>query len=122
MLGQFPRDQATGLYVNRMGWPLKDTHLERKWRLITDLSYPKGTSVNGAIRSELCSLMYTSVELVAGATQSLGVGALLAKLNMSAYRLIPGYLTVIYWQSSGEDSATWMGPFDLASGTPQTHL
>ena len=113
MLGQFPQDQATGLHVDRMGWPLKDTHLlEMKWRLITDLSYPEGTSVNGAIRSELCSLMYTSVELVARAALSLGVGALLAKLDMSAYRLIPSYLTVIYWQSSGVDSAVWMGPFD----------
>ena len=89
MLGLFPRDRATGLHINRMGVVPKG-HTPGKWRLITDLSHPEGTSVNDAIRSELCSLQYTSVERVARAAQSLGVGALLAKLDIkSAYRLVP---------------------------------
>ena len=33
-----------------------------RWRLIVDLSHPKGASVNDGIESELCSLSYTSVD------------------------------------------------------------
>jgi hypothetical protein len=51
---------------------------------------PQGNSVNDGIKSELCSLKYTSVERVARAAQQLGKGALLAKLDIkSAYRLVP---------------------------------
>ena len=61
-----------------------------KWRVITDLSYPLGSSVNDSIDSTLCSLTYTSVEKVAQQVMSLGTGALMAKVDIkSAYRLIP---------------------------------
>ena len=61
-----------------------------KWRLITDLSFPPDVSVNDGIDPALCSLSYTSVELVAGVAAGLGRGALLAKTDIeSAYRIIP---------------------------------
>ena len=61
-----------------------------RWRLITDLSFPPGASVNDGIDPELCSLQYTSVEKVAMVAQSLGRGTLLAKLDVqAAYRLVP---------------------------------
>ena len=65
-------------------------HGTGKWRLITDLSYPSGSSVNDGIDPNLCSLHYTSVEDVATVAAQLGRGALLAKVDIeSAYRLIP---------------------------------
>ncbi len=58
--------------------------------MITDLSFPPGRSVNDGINPAWCPLMYTSVEKVARAAQSLGPGALMAKTDVqAAYRLIP---------------------------------
>eukprot|EP00731_Ephydatia_muelleri_P036129 Em0203g4a len=54
-------------------------HNEGKWRLITDLSYPTGHSVNDGINPALCSLRYTTVEIVASEAAALGPGALIAK-------------------------------------------
>ena len=89
MLGPFPPGAVPGLHVNRVGVVPKG-HTPGRWRLITDLSYPEGASVNDGIRPELCSLKYTSVESVAAMARRLGRGALLAKLDIrSAYRLVP---------------------------------
>ena len=61
-----------------------------KWRLITDLSFPHGFSVNDGVDPEFCSLQYTTVEEIAEIIARLGLGALLAKFDIeSAYRLIP---------------------------------
>ena len=55
-----------------------------------DLSHPKGASVNDGIKSELCSLSYTSVDAVVRIIMAMGSGVLLAKFDIeSAYRLIP---------------------------------
>ena len=89
MHGPFPPGQIPGVHINRMGVVPKG-HVPGKWRLITDLSHPEGASVNDGIRRDLCSLRYTSVEIVATAAQRLGAGALLAKIDIkSAYRLVP---------------------------------
>ena len=89
MLGPFHPGEIPGLHVSRMGVVPKG-HTPGRWRLITDLSFPENASVNDGIPSELCSLKYTSVEVVAAMAQRLGRGALLAKLDIrSAYRLIP---------------------------------
>jgi hypothetical protein len=74
-----------------------------RWRIITDLSHPDRASVNDGVRSDLCSLHYTSVLRVATAAMRLGKGALLAKLDIkSAYRLVPvhpndRHLLVVEW-------------------------
>ena len=98
-----------------------DTHLSRfgvipkghnsgKWRLITDLSFPHGQSVNDGIDPALCSLSYTSVETVA---------TLLAKVDIeSASRLIPVHpddrtLLGVQWQ--GRVYIDPMLPFGLRS-------
>ena len=65
-------------------------HTPGRWRLITDLSFPPGASVNDGIDPEVCSLQYTSVEKVARVAQKLGRGTLLAKLDVqAACRLVP---------------------------------
>ena len=59
MLGPFPPGEVPGLHVNHMGVVPKG-HTPVRWRLITDLSYPEGMSVNDDIRPELCSLTPSS--------------------------------------------------------------
>ena len=118
MLGPFSLGQLPGLHVNRMGVVLKG-HAPGRWRLITDLSYPEGASVNDGIPPELCSLKYTSVEAVAAMAQRRGKRALLAKLDIrSAYRLIPvnpqdRHLLGIEWR--GARYADGSLPFGLRS-------
>ena len=61
-----------------------------KWRLIVDLSSPKGTSVNDGISSSLCSLSYASLDDAVQMLLTLGKNALLAKLDLKhAYRVVP---------------------------------
>ena len=96
-------------------------HTPGKWRLITDLSFPKGGSVNDGIDSQLCSIHYTSVDRVAASAQRLGKGALLAKLDiMAAYRLVPVHpkdrpLLGVVWK--GGHYADGMLPFGLRSAS-----
>ena len=88
MLGPFPDTQSLPpLYINRFG-VIPKGHNTGKWRLITDLSHPRGQSVNDGIDPELCSMSYMTVEEVAALVSRLGKGTLLAKIE-SAYQLIP---------------------------------
>ena len=66
-------------------------HNTGRWRLITDLSYPPGESVNDGKEAELCSLVYTSIDQVARVAAGYEQGALLAKVDIEAAyrRLIP---------------------------------
>ena len=74
--------------VNRMGAVPKST--PGRYRLIVDLSYPEGQSVNRRISEALGSLSYVSVEGAAQTVLHLGRGALLAKVDIrNAYRNIP---------------------------------
>ena len=78
---------------------------EGKWRLIVDLSSPSGGSVNGGISPDLCSIAYTSVDVAVKLIQTLGQGALLAKMDLrEAYRSVPvhpfdRHLLAVQWQS-----------------------
>ncbi len=61
-----------------------------KWRLIIDLSSPDGTSVNDGLNRAQCTLQYASIDDVVCIVQSLGPGALMAKLDLiEAYRNVP---------------------------------
>ena len=65
-------------------------HQPGKFRLIVDLSAPQGFSVNDGISSELCSLVYISVDKAASLIACCGRGALMAKTDLrSAYRQVP---------------------------------
>ena len=92
MLGPFTEEMLPNLpslHINRFG-VIPKGHNTGKWRLITDLSYPHGQSVNDGIDPSLCSLMYATVDEVAEIVVKLGRDALLSKVDIeSAYRLIP---------------------------------
>ena len=77
------------VHVSRFG-VIPKPHQPGKWRLIVDLSAPKGFSVNDGIPPDLCSLSYASVDHAVQRIMSYNRGALLAKLDIeSAYRIIP---------------------------------
>ena len=87
ILGPFPPVSLSDIQVSPLGVvPKKGWN---KWRLILDLSSPEGHSVNDGIPSELCSLLYISVDDAARAVVRTGRGALLAKVDIkSAYRIV----------------------------------
>ena len=90
MLGPFSEaEPLPRLHFNRFGVIPKGTNTG-KFRLITDLSFPTARSVNDGITPDLCTLAYTTVDVVASQAAVLGVGAQLAKTDIeAAYRLIP---------------------------------
>ena len=62
-------------------------HQPGKWRLITDVSFPKGQSVNDGIGVEMCSVSYATVDQAVRCIEAPG---LLAKFDISnAYRAVP---------------------------------
>ena len=88
MVPSYPHE-VPNVHINRFG-VIPKKHQPGKWRVITDLSYPKGSSVNDAINRKLCSLRYITVKQVAKHAFSLGKGSLITKIDIkSAYRLIP---------------------------------
>ena len=65
-------------------------HTPGRWRLILDLSFPEGSSVNDGIPSDLCSIRYLKIEEVAQALVQSGLGTPMAKIDVeSAYNIIP---------------------------------
>ncbi len=77
------------LQVNRFG-VIPKPHQPGKWRLIVDLSHPRGSSVNDGIEPELCSLKYTSVDKAVQMILEMGAGTKLAKFDVEgAYRTVP---------------------------------
>ena len=86
--GPFPPRAVPHVHVSRFGVIPKGQ--TGKWRLIVDLSHPKGHSVNDGILPHLCSLQYVTIdEAVKGIIQR-GQGTLLAKIDVkSAFRLLP---------------------------------
>lgn len=118
ILGPFPPQSLVGLHINRFG-TIPKKHQPGKWRLITDLSFPEGASVNNAIDPTLCSLSYVTVDEVATAAIQLGQGALLAKIDIkSAYRLLPVHPSdrmLLGMQWRGAEYVDGMLPFGLRS-------
>lgn len=89
VLGPFVRAEVPGVHLSRFGVIPKSSQ-PGKWRLIVDLSYPAGRSVNDGISPELCSLRYVRVDDVVQQLLQLGPRALMAKLDIkSAYRIVP---------------------------------
>ena len=78
MLGPFSLDIFPSAHTNRSG-VIPKKHQPGKWRIITDLSYPDGKSVNDAIDKQVCSMKNVSVRDVANTAVALGRGGLIAK-------------------------------------------
>ena len=118
ILGPVDPSQANLIHVNRFGLVPKG-HASGKWRLIVDLSFPAGNSVNDGIDSGLCSLQYTSVDFACRKVLELGRGANLAKFDVSgAFRTVPvhpddRHLLGMQWR--GQTYVDKVLPFGLRS-------
>ena len=88
MLGPFPTQECSGIATSSMGVIPKKT--PDKWRVIVDLSHPKGASVNDTTRRQHCHLADSSVDDASLLMQALGPEACMAKVDIrDAYRLVP---------------------------------
>ena len=77
-----------GCMTTRFGVIPKST--PGKWRLIVDLSYPEGYSVNDGIPKECSSMVYSSVGDATKMLLQLGKGARMAKIDVAnAFRNVP---------------------------------
>ena len=87
--------------------------------MIVNLSAPTEASVNDGIKKELCSLAYTSVDVVAKEIVRLGSGTVLATMDIKqAYRVVPvhpddRWLLGVTWQ--GKVYVDKVLPFGLRS-------
>ena len=89
VLGPMEPGYHPRVHVNQFGLVPK-SHQPGKWRLIVDLSHPRGASVNGGVEPGLCSMNYTSVAVAVKRVLALGEGARLAKFDVEgAYRTVP---------------------------------
>ena len=87
ILGPFKIPPFSNLRINPVGLIPKKSG---GWRLITNLSYPFGESVNDYIDPTFCSVEYSKLDSVIDMIQELGQGALLGKLDIqSAFNLCP---------------------------------
>ena len=60
------------------------------WRLIHNLSYPIGKSVNSHIDPQNCSVQYTSFDKVLNTVSTVGPNSLMGRMDVSsAFRLLP---------------------------------
>ena len=90
-----------------------------KWRVIVDLSSPKGKSVNDNLHRELTPVSYSSPDDGASLMHFLGKRSLLAKIDLrEAYRMVPIHpedrrFLGISWQNSVYVDCQL--PFGLAS-------
>jgi len=81
-LGPFSHPPCSNFVGSPMGaFPKKRS--PNKFRVIHDLSWPPGSSINEFISSELFSLHYMSVDDVTNALSKLGSNAYIAKLDLS---------------------------------------
>ena len=81
---QFPH-----IHISRFG-VIPKNHQPGEWRLIVDLSYPAGASINDGIESALCSLRYSSVDDAVRRLLAKDPCSFMAKIDIeSAYRIVP---------------------------------
>jgi len=86
--GPFPEPPLHNLIVSPIGLTPKKQPGE--FRLIFDLSYPAGSSVNDGIEQSLCSVEYAKFDDAIRMIQQLGPEAMLVKVDIqSAFRLLP---------------------------------
>ena len=61
LAGPFPKSLIPSAHISPFG-VIPKSHQPGKWRLIVNLSYPNGFSVNDSIPRELCSISYVTID------------------------------------------------------------
>ena len=86
VFGPVGPDVVPLVQVNRLGLVPKGHQL----RLIVDLSFPRGYSINDCIEPSVCSLHYTSVDEACKQIVARGQGIILAKFDVEGvFRTVP---------------------------------
>ena len=89
LAGPFLPSQVDDVTINRFG-VIPKHHKPGKWRLIVDLSYPQGFSINDGISQADSSMVYSSLDDAAHLIATHGRNAIMAKIDVSsAFRIIP---------------------------------
>ena len=118
MSGPYPTLACSDVHISRFG-VIPKNHQPNKWRLITDLSHPAGSSINDGIPPPLCSLSYVTIDDAIQKILQYGRGTMLAKIDIqSAFRLLPvhpedRHLLAMSWK--GELYIDHCIPFGLRS-------
>ena len=105
MAGPFSDPPIPNLHVSSFG-VIPKRGQAGKWRLIVDLSSPRGASVNDGIDPESFTLQYIRVDTIIRMVAEFGPGALMAKFDVeAAYRNIPvnpmdRYLLGMKWRGN----------------------
>ena len=88
--GPFPLDPLKGSVMLNWFGVIPKANKPGKWRLIVDLSYPHGSSVNDGISTGDASMAYSSIEDAGRIITKLGQFTLLAKIDIAnAFRIVP---------------------------------
>lgn len=109
---------ASGVHSSPIGLVPKAHQLSR-WRMIVDLSCPRGGSVNDGIAPGVCSIQYAALDEAVGIILSMGIGTQLVKIDLKdAYRIVPvhpgdQHLLGITWK--GDTFVDRCLPFGLRS-------
>ena len=69
------------IYLSPLG-AIPKKHKLGKWRLIVDLSFPDGASINDGISAEWSYVSYVSIDHLSSLVISTGIGAFLVKADM----------------------------------------
>ena len=86
--GPFLNPPFQNLVYSPLG--LIPTNIPGKFRLIHDLSFPKGNSINSHIPSENSAVQYDSIDTVIKLIKHFGMHCLMAKCDIEdAFRLVP---------------------------------
>ena len=94
-----------GIHISPIGL-IPKKNKPGKWRMIVDLSAPRGMNVNDGIDAELSSLSYATIDQLAALVVSEGKGAFLVKADIQeAYRMVPvhaedQYLLGVHWDGT----------------------
>lgn len=118
LLGPMKQALLPLLHSSPIGLVPKSNQVDR-WRMIVDLSFPPGGSVNDGVARELASLTYAKVDDAIQHILQLGVAAKLVKIDLkNAYRIVPihpqdHHLLAITWE--GETYIDRALPFGLRS-------
>ena len=75
LAGSYSQSELPAVHTSRFGIVPK-CHQPGKWRLIVDLSYPKGHSVKDGIPRSLCKLHYITIDDAIQKIVKLGQGSL----------------------------------------------
>ena len=88
LVGPFQRGSLPQVHFSPFGVIPKKG--QDSWRLIVDLSSPRGSSINDGIKEDLASIAYVSVDTVINRILQWGPGTILAKTDVkSAFRIVP---------------------------------